>query len=358
MKRYLSEAKQSDAPLIVNCPGWVVGSGADLIHSLVTDLRPSDVIILESSEMSTVDLKQLVQDASEAATVKVVPVTQPRPFFRPANEMRALQAMSYHHAHMSAEGAVSWPDTPLSAIKPWILDYSGDSEDFEGIISYHEALPLTNIALVLEYSPVAIVIIHDEQAFISAHEVKDEEPQQSPFTIQHSPEGIPYITPTNPSQSILAPLNPNHSACLGQAIITHIDSTRKELHLSTPVSQAEIHRALLPRPGSTFTPRLVLVHGKLPSVDWALLERAYTSGTYKPFIRAEEFDVSESESGDEEEDEDRKEEIAVQEDGGIPFVTIRNVGAAGEGGDDPSRAAGLLGQSVYRPRYLPRNAAR
>ncbi|KAF2150883.1 hypothetical protein K461DRAFT_314804 [Myriangium duriaei CBS 260.36] len=354
MKHYLQV--RGNAPLVINCPGWVAGSGADLIQELIRGIRPSDIIVLETPETPFSELLQLVREVSNKSIVATIPARQRWLAPRPAAELRALQAMSYHHACRSATNTTTWPTRPLSRGALRVESY-GESGKTRGLLSYYEPLPVAKLASIIEYSLVALVAVQDPRAFgplnVNKHDEMsdDSRSEAGAYSIQHSPEGIPYLVPMGPSTSTMPPLDPAFSQCLGQAILTHIDTDKQELHLITPITPTEVGKALEKSPDSY----LVLVRGKLGSPDWAILEDVYArdvQASISSDVKPEDFDLSESGSEDESHRADGGSKRRLPgADGRPPYVALRNTTAAS---DSTTRAANALGDSVWRPRYLPR----
>lgn len=329
-KSYTSARKtHKHAPLIINSPGWVTGSGADLIERLVDDITPSEIVILDSLEFPAGEILGMVRPQSSSGTVfTILPARQRGVASRPAAEMRTLQAMSYHHSDTA-----DWNVIPLSKKLAYNdlfrLTYSAPESNLYGVMSYYNSIPQDKLASVLDWSPVFVVAIEDDKALKRKSE---DSPSVEAFSLHHS-QGVPYLTSSDAQSLSESRIDPEYSRCLGQAIIIRIDTERKEIYLSTPIPPEDIKGAH----------RVVLVRGNLGSADWALLEEPISkaaSGAHPRLsgkIPANAFDLSESD------DEDANGiDAATKRPVAFPYISVRKVDTA------------LLGDSIWRPRHLPR----
>ncbi|KAF2218433.1 hypothetical protein BDZ85DRAFT_226907 [Elsinoe ampelina] len=329
------KSRNQDATLIINCPGWITGSGAVLSERIAKILNVTDVIMLESP-----DFQNDPVSFPASAKVKVLTSRGRTSTTRPSAEARAMQTMSYQHTVDPTSGQQTWTSQPLSAIPSLHLSYAGTNQLIHAITSYHTTIPPSALPDVLTGLPVALVIASSPAAFTSS-------PTTNPTT--PAPVSLPYLPPSSSGNS--PPLDPTHSHCIGQALVRSIDPDKKEIHLVTPVSEAEIHYALSKTPGGKG--RLVLVRGKLDSPDWAILE-----DVYRREYRVKHGVVEEEKGADwdlDEEDEEEDEVAGVGEGkkgkGFVPYVSVRQV----RGGQEEGNAGEILSERVWRPRHLPRN---
>ncbi|KAG8624324.1 hypothetical protein KVT40_007391 [Elsinoe batatas] len=323
-----------DATLIINCPGWVTGSGALLSERTAKILNVTDVIMLESP-----DFQNDPVSFPTSVKVKVLASRGRTSITRPSAEARAMQTMSYQHTAAPTSGQQSWTSQLLSSIPSLRLSYAGTNQLIHAITSYHTTISPSALPDVLTGLPIALVITSSPAAFTS-----------SPTTLPTTPPpaSLPYLSPTSSGTS--PPLHPSHSQCIGQALVRSIDSDKKEMHLVTPVSEAEIHYALSKTPGGKG--KLVLVRGRLDSPDWAFLEDVYRR---EYMVK---HGVEEEKGADWDLDEEDEEEETMGGEGGkkegrgfVPYVSVRQV----RPGQEDGNAGAILSERVWRPRHLPRN---
>ncbi|KAK0611536.1 hypothetical protein B0T14DRAFT_530611 [Immersiella caudata] len=267
-------------PLLINTPGWIQGTGLDILSSLVQDIRPTEVIYMSQ------DGPEETVDALKAVCTTTIPFTtlpsQPTSnTSRTANDFRTMQTLSYFHLnHPSLTTPTpAWNPTPLTALRPWCVRYRGASQGTLGILCYDhqpgpsllsEAITGMVLALVQISSPLAFrdLLSPSDSDPASQVDMDIDSPPASPGIIS-TPEGLPLIQ--NPMGRTL---DPRHSRALGLVLIRGIDTARGQLQLLTPL------------PEEVFTgvdgKDLVLVAGKFDTPSWAYAEdlylRAFSSG--------------------------------------------------------------------------------
>ncbi|PSK38510.1 Polynucleotide 5'-hydroxyl-kinase grc3 [Elsinoe australis] len=367
-KHYVDLSKQfDDAPLVINCPGWVTGSGTALVERLIKSITVTDAVVFEPSDFQQQDPISF----PKSVKVKSLPSYGRSSNARPSAESRAMQTMSYFHAARPIDFNTTWSSRPLSTLPAMTLSYSGPKQVIAAILSYHVTIPSDLLATVLEGMPISLVIVETMSAFHGSPSSDDTATTNKALQVHRTPEDLPYKPPTSPGAGIIEPLNPEHSYCLGQALIHKTDHTKKEFQLVTPISEAEIQRALSKKKSGQ-SPNLVLVRGKLDSPDWAFLEDVHyqdsmheqgMNGGVGGMSFGADFDLEEDEEV-EDRDGDAMEGLEqsgqnVQPDGKRiphPYVSVRPVRVALNGEGQDTRAGEILSERVWRPRHLPRNA--
>ncbi|KAK4973317.1 Polynucleotide 5'-hydroxyl-kinase grc3 [Elasticomyces elasticus] len=266
--------------LIINCPGWIIGSGFDtmaglsralpLTHLFVLgDQLPEDLFVQLTPPNPCVVFRRLLGQ----------PVVQSS---RTSAQLRTMQQMSYFHSdEPAADGNLRWHHCNIASIPSWTISYGGDSRDVLGFMLYGENVAPKSLTTVLDGGVVAVVVIEDDAAFVPALPFENEysttektlndgqvdgfaSGHETPFKVLRTAQmGLPCIT-TNGSTSDTLPLNPRFSHCIGMALIRVIDAEDHTVQLATPIPEIVLADS---RPK-------VLVTGRFDTPSWAYLEAA------------------------------------------------------------------------------------
>ncbi|KAF5704158.1 polynucleotide 5 hydroxyl-kinase GRC3 [Fusarium globosum] len=303
-------------PLIVNTPGWILGTGLDLLCALARMLKPEEVLYMsEDGPSETVDALR----AATATTLTELPSQQSEFTSRTAAHLRAMQTMSYFHLQDLASTTtkqtdttqrLKWNPSPLSFRPPLLVRYSSKKGIF-GLVSYDYQCSPELLADTVSGLVLAAVEIEDMKAFsgfiqdqVSADTSskllkldatsKDEALQ----IVSTSPEGIPFIPNYND-----AALDPRYSRTIGLVLLRGIDTKSHTLQLTTPIPAEEFKH--IKSQGRD----IVLLHGKFDTPSWAytedLYERAGTDEGNDTILEVTDEDTDDDRSEAEPEDVDR-----------------------------------------------------
>ncbi|KAI0851737.1 hypothetical protein F5Y00DRAFT_216666 [Daldinia vernicosa] len=278
-------------PLIINTPGWIQGTGLDLLTSLITSSRPTEVLYM--SESGPAEVVEALQESCRTTTFSTLPSQASQLASRTAAHLRSMQTMSYFHAEPQSSGAgghwVQWNSKPLTTVPPWQVSYKGPGRGIFGIMCYDYQTPVNLLADAVNGTILGVVAVENVQAFRHPDEHAilpsdttsdtmdidraDEGPQKSISSsfstlardiIVTTPEGIPFIDTTNGTT-----LDPKFSHSLGLALVRGIDVKNGVLQLLTPLRLEKIEE---------ITSRgweVVLVSGKFDTPSWAYTEDLY-----------------------------------------------------------------------------------
>lgn len=283
-------------PLVVNTPGWILGTGLDLLALLIARIRPREVIYM-SEEGPAETVEGLQAACKKTSTFFALPSQQSDSGARKtAAQLRAMQTMAYFHAQGRPDAEhLSWNPSPLSTMPPWRVKYSGTNRGFAGIMCYSGRLDPALLAEAINGMVLAAVEIEDEKA------IRRRESKGAPMDvdaaeggmldsmeglIRRTPEGIPYF-----EQGEGETLDPHYSRTIGLVLVRGVDTEDAALQILTPI------------PGSTLREvrqngrHVVLVHGQFDAPTWA-----YTEDLYEKEFKAEEEDEEEESESDEEGD--------------------------------------------------------
>lgn len=283
-------------PLIVNTPGWILGTGLEILINLIQGMRLTGVVYM--SQEGPWDVTSSLKEASTAvhAQFYTLPSQLSEYTTRTSAHLRTMQAMSYFHLDTTDSEDFAWNATPLTAFPPWELKYAGKGAGIAGIMCLGEQPPPELLKDTIDGSILAVVIIDDRAAipgwqdksqsdniieenpieevlparhssdtaqtsletfaFDSAHRARRERP-----VIVTTPERLPYFNPANAVN-----IDPRHSRTVGLALVRGIDLKRHRLQILTSISVHILQEAK--QAGKD----IVLVSGKLDTPGWAYIE--------------------------------------------------------------------------------------
>ncbi|KAI5806323.1 hypothetical protein EDC01DRAFT_725221 [Geopyxis carbonaria] len=242
----LAAAAPTDAPLLVNTPGWIKGLGLDLLESTIAAAAATDIVTLDiPRQEAPLAPADCVVHALPAAPA---PVAQRR--FTGA-DLRALQTMSYFHRTPAPAG---WDfSTPLTGFAPWRVP----AEEL-ALAILGERVEREHVAAAVEGTVVALVVM--APAAVPA-----------PVDDDAAPGGLPLVDADE------LPM-PADSRCAGLAVVRALDSARGEVQLLTPVGAAEIDG--WEREGL----RVVLVRGRVELPVWDMVVPDAPAGGEVPWV--------------------------------------------------------------------------
>ncbi|KAK3400517.1 hypothetical protein B0T20DRAFT_147063 [Sordaria brevicollis] len=296
---YKTNSSLNKLPLVINTPGWIQGTGLDILSELIRQTVPTEVIYMsQDGPEETVDgLKAACQEKTipfvtlpsqqpqaQASSSVDATATPAAAGGRTALQLRTMQTMSYFHLNFSSltssspagHSGPTWCPTPLTHIPPWRVCYRGPRPGFLGVLCYdHQPAP-DLLAEAINGMILALVKIEDRVgAFREFPDLLSRSPstsasasaqqhlksQKEPtLNISHTPrEQIPHLP--NPQGKTLCP---QHSRVLGLVLVRGIDVQRGELHLLTPLPASLL--------ASTEDQDLVLVAGRFDTPSWAYAE--------------------------------------------------------------------------------------
>ncbi|KAH8199427.1 hypothetical protein TruAng_006422 [Truncatella angustata] len=273
--------------LIVNTPGWIQGTGLDLLTSVIELVRPSHVIYMASGPL---DVIETLQSSFKNGLLTTLPSQTTQYTTRTAAHLRTMQTMSYFHSEIQA-GVQMWNVKPLSAIPPWQVQYSGPTPGILGIMCYDYQSPANIMADAINGTILAMVEIESLSAILTTSNEVDDSLEAGNMgmdddkadslnnvladIVTHTPENIPLI------RSGIT-LDPKHSHTIGLALLRGVDKVNQVFHILSPVPDKQIKQIY--EKGN----HIVLVSGKLDPPSWA-----YTEDLYNQTSNASEDTVDE-----------------------------------------------------------------
>lgn len=270
-------------PLIVNTPGWIQGTGLDLLSELVERIKPQEVLYM--SEEGPIEAVDALRAATELAFAALPSYVSESASKTPAHHLRAIQTMSYFHLQdivpktsspPNTSPRLKWNASPLSSRPPLLVQYNSAKRGVLGLLSYNYQCPPALLADTVNGLVLAAVEIEDAKAFSDFtqegmltktrdSEELDMKPLSHPSTlVSTSPESIPFIPNYND-----ATLDPRYSRTIGLVLLRGIDTKSKTLQLVTPISLEEFRHI------RSQGRNIVLLHGKFDTPSWAYTEELY-----------------------------------------------------------------------------------
>lgn len=318
------KAGSAACPLVINCSGWILGTGLETLESLVEKLFPTDIVYM--SDKGPVDIQEALRQAAgnSKASFHQLAIQSAHMCSRAthtAADLRLMQTLSYFHLDECEEN-LRWDASPLNAVEPHDLYYAGPEKGLYGVIVLNEELDSDLLACLIEGSILGLAALEDEvgnpenhstnyigkggQDIASGFQVNSEmfreradfsgdeagiealrelssewsghrtllhsnpqdvEPQSNTqrvkYIIQDTKENLPYLM--NGSGACI-PLDPARSRCIGQVLVRGINVQKQALQILTPISEATFRNYRLNGV------RLVLIKGKLENPNWAYNE--------------------------------------------------------------------------------------
>ncbi|KAI0195232.1 hypothetical protein EV127DRAFT_181850 [Xylaria flabelliformis] len=281
-------------PLVVNTPGWIQGTGLDLLVSLIIELRPSEVLYM--SQTGPTEAVEALEGACNTARFSTLPSQPSQNNLRSAANLRSMHTMAYFHAqpvtpHDSGDH-IRWIRAPLTALAPWQVRFRGTNCAIFGVLCYDFQTQSNLVADAINGAVLSAVEIENPKAFrgienhqIPTNDLGDEVDPGSPMDLDTSEskqprplplslikqrittltaEGIPFIDTTHGLT-----LDPRYSRSLGLVLIRGIDVKNGDLHVLSPITTSQVEDVTA-RGG-----QVVLVSGRFDPPSWAYTEDLY-----------------------------------------------------------------------------------
>jgi polynucleotide 5'-hydroxyl-kinase GRC3/NOL9 len=289
--RYRSLSSKKECPLVINTPGWILGTGLELLLELIQEACPTEIIYMSQEGPS--DVVQSLKDAAGSIPFTTLPSQLTEFTTRTAAHLRSMQAMSYLHLRPERQERETWDPNPLVSMPPWVVKYTGNNAGIFGVMCQGEQPPADVVIDTINGTLVAVVVIEDMAAIPSLannamdpkidghsdelrsdgwkidHVEKTEsdltkrDSLEEPLIIQ-TPELVPYFNPKNAIS-----LDPRYSHTIGLALVRGVDIKRHSFHLLTPISSSVFENV------RSLGGLIVLVSGKLDTPGWAFTEQLH-----------------------------------------------------------------------------------
>ncbi|KAF4334411.1 polynucleotide 5 hydroxyl-kinase grc3 [Fusarium beomiforme] len=232
-------------PIIINTPGWILGTGLDLLSALIKKMKPEEVLYINHFHGAAIPtvriyIKNCSSSESDADNVLLPPTR---------TEFDDLGTNSHH------------PKVEMESI-PTL---------------FQSTFTCTLLADTVNGLVLAAIEIEDTKAFCGFTQDQTSDDAASDLMkvdvgkkggmtqfVLTSPEGIPFIPNYHD-----AALDPRYSRTIGLVLLRGIDTKSKTLQLVTPIPAEEFIR--IKARGRD----VVLLHGKFDAPSWAYTEELY-----------------------------------------------------------------------------------
>ncbi|KAI1821626.1 hypothetical protein F4861DRAFT_451194 [Xylaria intraflava] len=280
-------------PLVVNTPGWIQGTGLDLLVSLIGELRPSKVIYM--SQSGPADAVEALEGACNAI-LSTLPPQPNQNSLRTAVDLRSMQTMAYFHAEpttgQNSGSQFHLFQKPLTAMAPWQVRFRGDGAGISAVLFYGFPTQAGLVADAINGTILAAVEVESPDAFRQIAGIQsrpgntaDDAPPGSPMDLDANAEDLPKLTSfslfreklmtqtaegipfIDTSQGLT--LDPRYSRCLGLVLVRGIDVENGNFHLLSPITTTQVDDV------KASGGQIVLVSGKFDPPSWAYTEDLY-----------------------------------------------------------------------------------
>lgn len=346
LSHYRSLHSHTLCPLIINTPGWILGTGLELLVNIIKQARPTEIIYM--SQDGPRDVVETLRQAAESIPFLTLPSQSTEFTSRTAAHLRTMQYMSYFHLNPDTAD-LSWNSGSITSLAPWEVRYVGRNAGILGIMCLGEQPPPEMLRNTIDGTLVAIVVFDDmaavpelennlqNQSEHFGRSVENIESVESGLSMSihekieslpiiRTPEKLPYLDP-----AIVTKLSPRYSHTIGLALVRGIDTKQRRLQLLSPVSAGTIGD--IKDSGKL----IILVSGKLDTPGWA-----YTEEMYKRSATSRGGFGTDTEAGGNDDNQDAQRDNKFLESDGFDDVpwTERLHGDEGRG----------LGAKVWRVR--------
>ena len=309
-------------PLIINCCGWIQGTGLEILEQFVLTMRPTDVIYMSKTGPEEVmDVLQLAVDRIRSSLHTLS--SQPSDVaLRTAADLRTMQTLSYFHTDHSENSLLWWDPSPIHTKRPLVFQYAGPYQTILGIMILGAEIPFELLGDLMNGSVLGVVAVEHDSALpedvlkacnefdqrppnprgrnidtmglegdgvsspdqynrdklsnqgfeeledVNGEQLSDATEPHTPKnpakpTIRRTKDGLPYFFT---GFGTCVPLDPSRSHCIGQVLIRAIDKQSQQLQVITPIPPATLRRY------RELGIKLMLVRGKLDIPAWAYEE--------------------------------------------------------------------------------------
>ncbi|KAK4232013.1 hypothetical protein QBC38DRAFT_506404 [Podospora fimiseda] len=257
---YVYQQLHSSQLLIINTPGWIQGTGLDILSSLITSLVPTEVIYLsqDGPEDTVATLQTTTSAPSIFSTLPSSPLSQSQSAepSRTALSLRIMSTLSYFHFSASTQ---TWTTQPLSSVPPYRVSYSPSQKGFLGVLCYDHQPSPSLLSEAINGTVLALVRIKDLAAFRPL-QVKEED-----IILAGEEAKIPMI-----NNSLGTTLDPGYCELVCLVLVRGVNIERKELQLLAPPGGLGDVKG-----GGEY---LVLVAGRFDTPVWSYSEELYKRG--------------------------------------------------------------------------------
>jgi len=270
-------------PLIVNCPGWVLGTALELMIQLLRTTKMTDLVYM--SEAGNPEIIEILKTSAGTATFTRIPSTFLVFPGRTPAEFREMQYISYFHQDEPVRGQLAWSANTFLEKPPLKLQYGRANPDFLGIMTLGEHVTDEFLSMVIDGCLLALVAVEDDEYASALHRT----------IIRTANESLPYWPPNQ--MGLSTPPDPSKTHVIGLVLILRIEVDTQELIVRTPLSADSIKKEIRAR-FKAGHPKIMLVRGRYETPGWCYQEELFRAAGRKGKSKGKSAEVVEGAVGE------------------------------------------------------------
>lgn len=302
-------------PLIINTPGWVQGTGLDILVDLIQEIQPTEVVYMsKDGPEETVEGLSLACEKTRCSALSTLPSQATEYTSRTALHFRTMQMLAYFHqdSETTDRDHLRWDTRPLTMSAPLMVPFTSSTNGFAGILCYDYQPSIELLGEFLNGTIIALVDIESKEAFSRVHSLSSIRVQESCH--EGGSQGVLPLIRNDAGRT----LDPKHSRALGLGLIRGIDMENRVIHLLTPVPLKKIQE--VQKSGRS----IVIVAGKFDPPSWAYTEDLY-SQAYESNVKDDNdgaVEVTDEDTDDDSSENNDEEEKLSPQDLQTPWVEV------------------------------------
>lgn len=153
-------------PLVINCAGWILGAGLDILQSLIEMVQSGDIVY--TSTRGPHDVVDTLSDSAQRArnSLHLVASQDFAIATRTSAGLRTMQTLSYFHLDKPEAGNLRWDAAPLSERQPLVVHWAGDKQALFAVMVLDGSLDPETMTAILSGNTVGVVAIEDTSSFL------------------------------------------------------------------------------------------------------------------------------------------------------------------------------------------------
>ena len=156
---------QTTYPLIINCSGWVLGTGLELLVEIIRYRFLTDVIYTSLGPSEVVDSLRTVAQ-NERLPLHLLKSHDVGFEVTASANLRTMQYVSYFHSDGVEGDNLRWNSEPLSGRAPLVAHFAGQQQAILGVLILGDDLDPDLYMSVLEGCIVGVVIVEESRAIV------------------------------------------------------------------------------------------------------------------------------------------------------------------------------------------------
>lgn len=153
-------------PLIVNCSGWILGTGLELLVEIIRFRFLTDVVYTSRGPPEVVDVLRTATQ-SEQIPLHLLKSHDVGSDLTASADLRIMQNVSYFHLDDADEDNLHWNSEPLSGRPPLVVHFAGRQQAILGVLLLGDFLDPDLYITVLEGCIVGLTVVEDGSAIDS-----------------------------------------------------------------------------------------------------------------------------------------------------------------------------------------------